>query len=401
MCLSNVSICVSVIFPCFLFREVNCPLKVCEENLSAFSLTSLWKMADEILKVGFADQEAPQSVFASVVGHPVSEPIPMTSAEPFEFGDRAMARSPFLKLKYPKRGGVIKRWDDEEKILEAALKSELRVSKVTVPVLITESIQSSKEQREKLARILFEKCKVPSLYIASSPRMDILGVLNKHKPSGIVLDIGDGSCEVCPFHKGSIIREGIIRSPLGGRAVNDLLRFMLIKKGHPFVASSNVEAVREIKERECYVALDYEAELQKSVNEVSSNYSLGGCETIVLGRERFKAPELLFSRASRGIDKLVYDSIMRCDPELRKDILKHVILCGGSSLFKGLPERLKKELLGLFPDVRVHIHAPPERKYMTYIGARNFAQHSHFKNGLVTRDEFLKNPAVLHKKCKE
>ena len=108
-----------------------------------------------MIKAGFEGQEAPQTVFASIVGHPVSEPIPGTRGEPFEFGDRALSRSPFLKLKYPKKGGVIKRWDDEEKILEAALKSELRVSKVTVPVLITESIQSSKEQREKLARIAY------------------------------------------------------------------------------------------------------------------------------------------------------------------------------------------------------------------------------------------------------
>ena len=74
-----------------------------------------------------------------------------------------------------------------------------------------------------------------------------------------------------------------------------------------------------------------------------------------IGYESFKVPELLFSRAERGIDKLVYDSIQACPIEARSDMFKNIVLAGQCSLFRGLPERLEQELQALAPDAKIKI----------------------------------------------
>ena len=50
-----------------------------------------------------------------------------------------------------------------------------------------------------------------------------------------------------------------------------------------------------------------------------------------------------------GIHSLIYSSIMKCDRDLRKDLFLNITLSGGTTLIKGLPERLTKEIMDLAP----------------------------------------------------
>jgi actin-related protein len=45
-----------------------------------------------------------------------------------------------------------------------------------------------------------------------------------------------------------------------------------------------------------------------------------------------------------GIDNLVSKSIRLCDIDVRRDLYSNVVLSGGTTMFKGLPERLAKEM---------------------------------------------------------
>merc|ERR1712107_596497 len=65
-----------------------------------------------------------------------------------------------------------------------------------------------------------------------------------------------------------------------------------------------------------------------------------------------------------GIHRTVYDSIMKCDVDIRKDLYENVVLSGGSTMFEGIDKRLEKELSALAPStMEIKITAPPERKY--------------------------------------
>merc|ERR1712194_672750 len=95
---------------------------------------------------------------------------------------------------------------------------------------------------------------------------------------------------------------------------------------------------------------------------------------ITIGNERFRAPEVLFQpdligMEQSGIHKLTFDSIMKCDVDIRKDLYSNTVLSGGTTMFDSIAERLNKEMTALAPtSMKVKIVAPPERKYSVWIG---------------------------------
>lgn len=96
------------------------------------------------------------------------------------------------------------------------------------------------------------------------------------------------------------------------------------------------EIVQDIKEKLCYVALDYEQELTTAycTKIIKQNYKLPNGEEITIGNERFQCAETLFGqglmdRENQGIVKLIYDSVMKCPINQRRDIRKNIVLTGG------------------------------------------------------------------------
>ena len=72
---------------------------------------------------------------------------------------------------------------------------------------------------------------------------------------------------------------------------------------------------------------------------------------------------------SPGIHEMVFNSIMKCDVDIRKDLWTNVVLSGGSTMFPGMEDRMLKELVALAPSTqRVKVVAPPERKFSAWIG---------------------------------
>ena len=60
--------------------------------------------------------------------------------------------------------------------------------------------------------------------------------------------------------------------------------------------------------------------------------------------------------------EMIYQSVMKSDMDVRKDLHSNIILSGGSTMFPGVPERLMKELNSLVTSTtKVNVIAPPER----------------------------------------
>lgn len=104
-----------------------------------------------------------------------------------------------------------------------------------------------------------------------------------------------------------------------------------------------------------------------------------------IGRERFRAPEILFDPEIIGLEypgihQIVVDAIGRTDMDLRKALFGNIVLSGGSTLTKGFGDRLLHEVQRLaVKDMRIKIFAPPERKYSTWIGGSILAGLSTFR----------------------
>ena len=127
---------------------------------------------------------------------------------------------------------------------------------------------------------------------------------------------------------------------------------------------------------------------------------------ITIGNERFRCPEALFQPSFLGMEaagahEFTYNSIMKCDVDIRKDLYANVVMSGGTTMYAGIADRLSKELTALAPaSMKVKIIAPPERKYSVWIGGSILSSLSTFQSMWISKAEYDESgPAIVHRKC--
>uniref|UniRef100_A0A0M3HHB0 Actin n=1 Tax=Ascaris lumbricoides TaxID=6252 RepID=A0A0M3HHB0_ASCLU len=108
---------------------------------------------------------------------------------------------------------------------------------------------------------------------------------------------------------------------------------------------------------------------------------------------------------SAGIHETTYNSIMKCDIDIRKDLYANNVLSGGSTMYPGIADRMQakhfKEITALAPStMKIKIIAPPERKYSVWIGGSILASLSTFQQMWISKQEYDESgPSIVHRKC--
>ena len=86
---------------------------------------------------------------------------------------------------------------------------------------------------------------------------------------------------------------------------------------------------------------------------------------------------------------MIVNCISKVDIDIRSTLYQHIILSGGNTLFKGMPEKLGTEVKKLAPkSMRVKLLAPLKRKHSTWYGGSILCSLSAFKNMWVTRNDY-------------
>jgi len=358
-----------------------------------------------IVKAGIAGDDVPKSCFPSIVGRPRFKEIVGAEIKEEFIGNEVLPKRGVCNLKYPVEHGVINDWEDMTKIWRHCYYNELRVEPCEQPVHLTEAPKNPVSNREQMMQIFFESFQVPAFHVTIQA---VLALYASGRTTGLVLDAGDGVTHLVPVYEGFALKHAVKRVNLAGRDMSKHFMDILQEANVKFSSSAEEDIARDIKEKNCYVALDYEAEMKEFSDKPDKlgEYTLPDGAVIKFGNQQIRCPEVMFQpsllgKDFKGIHETSYQCVQQCDIDVRRELLENIILSGGSTMFPGMVDRLKKEIEKLVPaSVSVKIVAPNERKYSVWIGGSVLSTLATFQSMWVTRAEYDEvGVSVVHRKC--
>jgi len=317
----------------------------------------------------------------------------------YYIGAEAMQRRGILKLTYPIDHGVITNWDDMEKIWKHLIDNELRVvvgdddeaEEDVFGILMTEGIFNPKANRERMIQTIFEVFGARHFYLANQ---SILAMYGTGRKTGVVVDCGESTMHAVPIHDGYVLAEAVQHNNLGGRDLTNYLARMLQISERPAEAEYMLAS---LKSDMCYASLNFAEEVD---NFSPVSYELPDRSTVPVNDLLIRCPELMFKpNTGMGLHELVHKCAVNTVAGVRADLFSNIVMCGGSSLFRNLPERLEAEVAQLAGQA-AKVVAPPERTNLPWIGGSILASLTNISRAWISRDQYEEvGPSIIHQMC--
>ncbi|CAG7869282.1 unnamed protein product [Brassica rapa] len=356
-------------------------------------------------------------------------------------------RRDHMEILSPIKDGIVSDWDLVDNIWEHAFRGCLMIDPKEHPMLLAEPPLNTQQQREKAAELMFEKYKVPALFMAKNP---VLTSFATGRATSLVVDCGGGSTTISPVHEGYVLQKAVVSAPIGGEFLTDCLLKSLESKGikiRPRYSFKRKEVrpgefqvedvgvpdttesyklfcqrmiVGDIKDSICRVP-DTPYDDKSYANIPTTSYELPDGQTLEIGADRFKIPDVMFNPSIvqtipgmekygdmiptvRGLPHMVMESINKCDVDIRRELYSSILLAGGTSSMQQLKERLEKDLIEESPhSARVKVLASgntTERRFSVWIGGSILASLGSFQQMWFSKSEYEEHGAsYIQRKC--
>ncbi|XP_025832342.1 actin-like protein 6B isoform X2 [Agrilus planipennis] len=306
-------------------------------------------------------------------------------------------KKPDMELVTLLKDGMIENWDIFENVLDYIYKQGLGAIPRDHPMLITEPPWITIPKREQLVEMMFEKYKVPALYLGKNAA---LAAFANGRPTCLVVDSGATHTSAVPVHDGFVLTQAVVKSPVGGDYISQQCRNYLEEKGIEIIPPYMVASKEITKPDEApnwqkrsslpkvtkswhnYMIKEVMQDFQASVLQVSDNvydeevvksmpaihYEFPNGFHKDFGVERFKIPEPLFNPTAGakagiqpilGVGPLVTTSVGMCDMDIRPAMYGNVVVTGGNSNLQGFTERLNRDLAAKTPPIWMYLCRDP------------------------------------------
>eukprot|EP01091_Cochliopodium_minus_P014846 TRINITY_DN5121_c0_g1_i1.p1 TRINITY_DN5121_c0_g1~~TRINITY_DN5121_c0_g1_i1.p1 ORF type:complete len:367 (+),score=87.01 TRINITY_DN5121_c0_g1_i1:3-1103(+) len=347
-------------------------------------------------RAGFSGEESPLIEFPTVIGTELKDEKRFKKF----IGSEALIDLKNRELNYPLKNAQFDSYDDMELIWEKAFR-EMKIDPQDYSVLLTEALKTSKFSRERIVQSIFETFSCPEGYLS---RASILSnYATGYGGYGCMVDIGAGVTQICNLFEARPVANTSHQNNLAGVKLTEFLGDKLNERGYAF-QSTDFHYLNEIKNKNCFVAYDFEMEIENA----KKTRKYVDCELpdgniIKLASEKFVTMEGIFRPAllgleQEGLHQLIYDSLMQCDIDIQSDLFNKVIISGGTSLCPGLKDRLEKELKLL--NNKFKVVAQEDRKNNSWVGGSIQATLPTFQQMWITKAEYEESgPTIVHRYC--
>ncbi|XP_035166845.1 actin-like protein 7A [Oxyura jamaicensis] len=306
-----------------------------------------------------------------------------------------------LKLISPLTHGIVVDWKSVQDILECIFQTEMQIQPEDHAVLMSVPPLCSTADNKKYVEMMFEGFHVPAVHLAYQSQ---LSMYSYGKTSGLVVESGHGASHAVPIYEGYVLRSITGSVDYAGLDITNYLMQLLHESGYTFT-EYQLNIIEDLKERCCYTSLDLTQDLNLPLKKQQTDYELPDGHVITVGKERFLCAEALFKPSlfgsqQPGLSQLTLGCLKNCDDGIKKRLVRNVLLCGGSTMMEGFPDRFQSELSRMWPSDNVLIMASPQRKSSVWIGGSILASLYSFQKLWVYRREYEEEgPSCIFKKC--
>ena len=363
-----------------------------------------------IFKAGLGEDDAPKVTFPTIVGKP-SNPNMMVGMDQKDLyiGPEANQKRASLEILHPIKRGLIDNMEYMEKIWQYTYESELIVDAKEHPVFLTEPPKNDPKKREQTMQLFFETIGVNAFYLSIQA---VLGLYSTGRKTGLVIDSGAGVTHTVPIYEGFALPFGTNMLPIAGDDLTAQLELMIAKEANTVIKPDDIatkDEIVRIKEKICRVAFDIDTARKESEEKDNAiKYSLPDGKVFDIRKSHFTVPEILFQPSliypteNDGIADKAFQSILKCEAHIHKNLFKNIVLIGGTCKLKGFSARLKKEISALAPSTMdVVPFEPLEKENAAFLGASLLSSIPAFQGIYVSKREWDEGRGIqiIHKKC--